>query len=91
MTEIYHDEDFIFEEVPMPRRKAEEMIPLIKKNAPADWDDVPSVGLGWDWCWAHGIRLPLISYSSACATAVSIRRFRAEGPRQLSHATDLAP
>ena len=39
MNEIYHDEDFIFEEVPMPRRKAEEMILLIKKNAPADWDD----------------------------------------------------
>ena len=37
--EVYTDKDFIFEEVPMPRRTVEQMMPLIKKNAPAVWSD----------------------------------------------------
>jgi|TARA_R100000908_G_C3734918_1_gene133140 hypothetical protein len=37
--EVYTDKDFIFEEVPMPRRTVEQMIPLIEKNAPAVWSD----------------------------------------------------
>ena len=39
MTEIYTDEDFVFEIVPTPRQSDMKMFALVKDAAPHDWTD----------------------------------------------------